>query len=103
MNKYERGLAALDELFANTTAEEFERDYLAAEYNIGTKVEDYLSRQCTELIICSEGKEQNSFNFRASYSSISSHSSTTYQVKFSSFSACTSLKACNDSMQGLAA
>jgi hypothetical protein len=45
MNKYEKGLAALDRLFENTTAEEFERDYLAVEKGLGTKVEDYLMNE----------------------------------------------------------
>jgi hypothetical protein len=45
MNKYEKGLAALDKLFENTTAEEFERDYLAVEKGLGTKVEDYLMNE----------------------------------------------------------
>jgi len=39
MDKYEKGLAAIDELFANTTTDEFEQDYIKVEANIGTKVE----------------------------------------------------------------
>jgi hypothetical protein len=45
MDKYEKGLAALDKLFENTTAEEFKRDYLAVEKGIGTKVKDYIKEE----------------------------------------------------------
>ncbi len=47
MNKYERSLAAVDELFASTSPEEFERDYLKAEGNIGIRIKDYLSLKPT--------------------------------------------------------
>jgi hypothetical protein len=45
MDRYEKGLAALDKLFENTTAEEFKRDYLAVEKGIGTKVKDYIKEE----------------------------------------------------------
>lgn len=50
MNKYEKALVVLDALLANTTAEEFEKDYLSVESNLGITVEDYLSQECSSLI-----------------------------------------------------
>ena len=44
MNKHEESLAAIDLLFSNLTAEEFEKDYLASEQGVGISVEDYLAR-----------------------------------------------------------
>ena len=44
MNKYEKSLEAFDALLANTTAEEFEKDYLSVESNLGITVEDYLNQ-----------------------------------------------------------
>jgi hypothetical protein len=42
MNAMEKSLKAVDELFANTTAEEFEKDYLACESGVGITIEDFL-------------------------------------------------------------
>ena len=42
MNAMEKSLKAVDKLFANTTDEEFERDYLACESGIGITIEDFL-------------------------------------------------------------
>ena len=37
---HKKGLEAVDKLFDRTTAEEFERDYLAAENGLGVTVDD---------------------------------------------------------------
>lgn len=42
MNAMEKSLKAVDELFDNTTPEQFEKDYLAAESGIGITIEDFL-------------------------------------------------------------
>lgn len=62
MNKYEKGLAALDKLFENTTVEEFERDYLAAEAGIGITVEDYLKDESSRDEIFTGNSFQSSFD-----------------------------------------
>jgi hypothetical protein len=103
MNKYEKGLAALDELFANTTAEEFEKDYLAVESNMGIKVKDYLNQECSKLVINSEKHTPNLMSIDIPWPSSRSNKSDKYQVEFSSFLVNKELKACNDTMQELAA
>jgi hypothetical protein len=57
MNKYEKGLAALDELFANITAKEFEHDYLAAESGVGVTAEEYLARRDYTTILIKSDEE----------------------------------------------
>lgn len=44
MDKHERSLKAIDDLFEKTSPEEFEKDYLECEKNIGIKAEEYINR-----------------------------------------------------------
>ncbi len=41
MNKFEQGLDAADELFAQISAEEFEKQYLEAESELGLTIDEY--------------------------------------------------------------
>lgn len=86
MNKYEEGLAALDELFANTTAEEFERDYLSAEKNIGISAEEYLNCQNFSLFDAPSDDTRQSLSMDISWCSTNNHTSGLYKFYFSSFS-----------------
>lgn len=103
MNKYERGLAAIDELFARTTAEEFERDYLAAESNLGIKVEDYLNRHNLKLVVNSQDRVEHSINVGIEWSTHNSQVSSEYQVPFSSFLTNQNCRESDSSVQQLAA
>ena len=44
MNKYDKSLKVVDELFKNTTKDEFERDYLEVECGIGITIDEYLNK-----------------------------------------------------------
>jgi len=104
MNKYEKSLAAFDELLNNTSATEFERDYLAAESNVGTTISEYLEKACYEIAqVLEVSEDTRSLKIETSYSSNQMHSSNRFQFDYSSFLIGDAMCPGNDSSQELAA
>jgi hypothetical protein len=113
MNIYEQSLADLKDLFENTTDEEFEKEYLELEGNIGLTINEYFESRVSKVhikytstmkVMCSSNMSPSvMYKHKENINSVRLESASKFSFKYNSYSSLTSSNDDNYSATNMAA